>query len=96
MTALVFLLDLLVVAAMLWLATSVLWARQLLKAVVLFFVFSLLVAFTWARLHAPDVALAEAALGAGLTSSLLLATVRRLTRSGPGQDAYPPPEQESR
>jgi energy-converting hydrogenase B subunit D len=40
--------------------------------VVQFIVFGLLMALAWARLQAPDIALAEAAIGAGLTGALLL------------------------
>jgi len=92
MTSLAFLLDVLMVSALLCLAVSALWTPQLFKAVVLFFVFSLVVAVTWARLDAPDVALAEAAIGAGLTSALLLATVRRLGRAGLREGERLPPE----
>jgi len=35
-------------------------------------------ALSWVRLDAPDVALAEAAIGAGLTGALLLAALARL------------------
>lgn len=94
MTWLTGLLDVFLVAAMLYLAVSALWTRGLFKAVVLFFVFSLVVALTWARLDAPDVALAEAAIGAGLTSALLLATVRRLERTDSGE-ASPRPAEET-
>jgi energy-converting hydrogenase B subunit D len=38
----------------------------------MFIVFGLLMALAWARLDAPDIALAEAAIGAGLTGALLL------------------------
>jgi energy-converting hydrogenase B subunit D len=47
-------------------------ARDLYQAVVLFVSFGLLLALAWARLAAPDVAIAEAALGAGVTGALLL------------------------
>jgi uncharacterized MnhB-related membrane protein len=40
--------------------------------------FGLLLALAWMRLDAPDVALAEAAIGAGLTGALLMATIARL------------------
>jgi uncharacterized MnhB-related membrane protein len=36
------------------------------------------VAIAWIRLGAPDVAIAEAAIGAGLTGALLLITIRRM------------------
>lgn len=38
----------------------------------MFIIFGLLMALAWARLAAPDIALAEAAIGAGLTGALLL------------------------
>lgn len=41
-------------------------------AVTLFLVFGVLLAIVWARLAAPDIALAEAALGAGVTGALLV------------------------
>lgn len=46
--------------------------RDLFRAVVLFIVFGLLLSLVWVRLQAPDIALAEAAIGAGLTGVLFL------------------------
>lgn len=68
-------LDLLLVVALLWSAVRTLTSPDLFRAVVLFIVFSLLMALAWARLNAPDIALAEAAIGAGITGALLLDTV---------------------
>lgn len=45
------------------------------KAVVLFMALGLLSAVAWARLGAPDVALVEAAVGAGLTGALLMSAL---------------------
>lgn len=42
------------------------------RAVVLFIAFGLLMTLAWVRLGAPDAALAEAAIGAGLTGAMLL------------------------
>ena len=53
-------------------------------AVVVFMVYGLLLALAWVRLAAPDVALTEAAIGAGLTGVLLLSAVARLR---PGEAA---------
>lgn len=64
--------DLLLIAALLWSAGRALTTPDLFRAVVLFIVFGLLMALAWARLDAPDIALAEAAIGAGLTGALLL------------------------
>jgi len=64
--------------ALLWLAWLVLASPQLFRAIVLFITFGLLMALAWVRLEAPDVALAEAAIGAGLTGALFLATLSKL------------------
>lgn len=59
------------------------------RAVVFFVVYGVLIALAWVRLGAPDVALAEAAIGAGLTGVLLLGAVGRLTRAGAHEPAAP-------
>jgi multisubunit Na+/H+ antiporter MnhB subunit len=70
-------LDLVLAVAVVGLAAAALFARERLVQVVFFLVFGLVLALAWARLGAPDVALAEAAIGAGLTGALLLDAVRR-------------------
>ena len=70
------LLDLLLIAALLALAWGALSGKDLQRAVVHFIGFGLLLALIWVRLRAPDIALAEAAIGAGLTGALLLAALR--------------------
>ena len=45
------------------------------RSVILFMAFGLVLAVAWGRLLAPDVALAEAAIGAGLSGALLLAAL---------------------
>ena len=72
------LLDYLLVAGMLALASLTLMARDFFIAIVLFISNGLLIALAWARLGAPDIAIAEAAIGAGLSGALLLAAWRRL------------------
>lgn len=70
--------DVILAAGLPVLAWYVLHTRDLFKAVVLFIAYGLLIAIIWVRLHAPDVALAEAAIGAGLTGALLLDTLGRI------------------
>ena len=72
--------DILLVATLLWLAWRLLTSENIFTAVVLFISFGLLMALAWVRLRAPDVALAEAAIGAGLTGPLFLAALRRMER----------------
>ena len=71
--------DVILALTLVWLCWRVLSATDLFKAVVLFIVFGLLMALAWVRLQAPDVALAEAAIGSGLTGALLLDAVGQIT-----------------
>ncbi len=74
------LLDLVLALALFWVSWRVLAVPELFGAVVLFIVFGLLMALAFARLAAPDIALAEAAIGAGVTGALLLDAVGHLER----------------
>ena len=78
LTLLPWVFDSLLGLCLFWLAWSTLASPDLFKAIVLFIAFGLLMALAWVRLDAPDVALAEAAIGAGLTGALLLAALVRL------------------
>ncbi|MGD9661993.1 MAG: Na(+)/H(+) antiporter subunit B [Porticoccaceae bacterium] len=64
--------DIVLALALLWSAWQSLITPKLDRAVILFISFGLLLTLAWARLDAPDIALAEAAIGAGLTGVLLL------------------------
>ena len=81
MTLLGWFFDGLLGLGLLGLAWRALACADLFKAIVLFIAFGLLMALAWVRLDAPDVALAEAAIGAGLTGALLLAALARLEKS---------------
>lgn len=80
MTALLTVFDILIVMTLLWLGWKLLTSEDIFKAVVLFISFGLFMALAWVRMRAPDVALAEAALGAGLTGPLFLSALRRIER----------------
>ena len=54
--------------------------RDLFRAVIKFIALGLLMAVAWVRLRAPDVALAEAAVGSGLTGALILSALVRMRR----------------
>ncbi len=74
--------DLLLALALVWSAVRAMTVSDLFRGVVLFITFGLLMALGWARLGAPDIALAEAAIGAGLAGALLLDTVGHLRAIG--------------
>lgn len=66
--------DVLLLVALLTTAGSALASTDLFRAVAFFIAFGLLMALAWVRLQAPDLAMAEAAIGAGLSGVLLLQT----------------------
>lgn len=71
----------LVLILLLW-STAILavTARDLLAAVIIFSVYSLIMALMWQRLQAPDLAITEAALGAGVTTVLFVITIFKTRR----------------
>jgi uncharacterized MnhB-related membrane protein len=77
--------DGLLVFTLIWLAWRALASADPFKAIVLFIGFGLVLALVWLRLRAPDVALAEAAIGAGLTGALLLNAYASLASSSRSQ-----------
>jgi uncharacterized MnhB-related membrane protein len=77
--------DIILAMTLLWLGWRLLNSDDIFKAVILFISFGLLMALAWVRMRAPDVALAEAALGAGLTGPLFLSALRRMNRTQKGE-----------
>ncbi|WP_315772914.1 hydrogen gas-evolving membrane-bound hydrogenase subunit E [Rhodococcoides kroppenstedtii] len=73
-------LDALLVAGVLVTAVVALWHRDRAASVTVFLGFGVLLTALWARLGAPDVALAEAALAAGVTGALMATVVAGRTR----------------
>lgn len=78
-----FWIDTLLALLLVALAVQVVIGRHLFRSIVFFVAFGLVMALIWARLGAPDLALADAAIGAGLTGALLLAAFRRLVQLDP-------------
>ena len=61
-------------------AVAVERTKDLLSAIIIFASYSLVMAILWLILMAPDIALTEAAIGAGVTTILLVATVSLIRR----------------
>jgi multisubunit Na+/H+ antiporter MnhB subunit len=76
-------LDVLVAIGLLVLGVQVVAGRAVFRSIVMFVVFGLLMALAWGRLGSADLALAEAAVGAGLTGAMFLLTYRRLIEIKP-------------
>lgn len=70
--------DILLCVAVLVIASSMFLVKQSFTAIVLFISLGLVITLCWIQLNAIDVAIAEAAIGAGLTGAMLLAAWRKL------------------
>lgn len=81
--------DVLLVGMLIWIAVGSLNENRLFKSVVMFIVFGLFMAIAWVRLGSPDVALAEAAIGAGVTGALMLDAVGHLRKRDTPYPAEP-------
>lgn len=57
-----------------------LWFKDLISSVIAFAVFSLMMALEFYLLQAPDVAMAEAAIGAGLSTTIFVISIRACSR----------------
>lgn len=53
--------------------------KNLLSSFIIFMAYSLIMSVLWAILKAPDLAVTEAAVGAGVSSILLFITLRKLS-----------------
>ena len=54
--------------------------KDLISSVIIFGAYSMGMAIIWQQLHSPDIAITEAAIGAGATSLLFLAAISRTRR----------------
>ena len=61
-------------------AVAVERTKDLLGAVIIFTAYSLVMALLWLLLRAPDVAMTEAAIGAGITTILFVGVISRTRR----------------
>lgn len=63
-------------------AIAVSISKNLLNSVIIFMSYSLVMAVIWVLLRAPDLAITEAAVGAGVTSVLFFLALRRVGQLG--------------
>lgn len=52
--------------------------KNLISSIIVFMVYSLIMAILWQQLNAPDLAITEAAVGAGITTILFIAAIRKI------------------
>lgn len=59
-------------------AISVSFSKNLLNSILIFMSYSLVMSIIWILLESPDLAITEAAVGAGVTSLLFFATLKKI------------------
>lgn len=79
--------DFLLCCCVLVIACSIFLVKQSFTAIVLFISLGLVITLCWIQLNAIDVAIAEAAIGAGLTGAMLLASWRKLSTDKPVENS---------
>lgn len=83
--------DLAIALGLVALAWRAVAGRDVFREIVMYVAFGLLLAITWARLGSADLAMAEAAIGAGVTGALLMVAYWRLRRISPAEPEDPSP-----
>ena len=71
---------LLLLAGLLVCAVATALVKKPLRAVIIYMAYSIIMSVIWILLEAPDLALTEAAVGAGITGILFFLTLRRIDR----------------
>ncbi len=59
-------------------AVAVSFSKNLLNSILIFMSYSLMMAIIWILLESPDLAITEAAVGAGVTSLLFFVTLKKI------------------
>ena len=59
-------------------AISVSFSKYLLNSIIIFMSYSLIMSIIWILLESPDLAITEAAVGAGITSILFFVTLKKI------------------
>ena len=66
-------------------AVSVCFSKNLLVSIVIFMSYSLIMSLIWMLLESPDLAITEAAVGAGGTSIIFFVTLKKIKRIDGGE-----------
>lgn len=70
----------LILALLIISSISVSLVKNLMSAIIIFTMYSLMTAILWEQLNAPDLAITEAAVGAGITTVLFVLTLRKVRK----------------
>ncbi len=76
-------------------AISVSLSKKLLNSILIFMSYSLVMSVIWILLESPDLAITEAAVGAGITSVLFFVTLKKIHAITEGQEGEEQDEQKN-
>ena len=63
-------------------------AKNLLASIIIFMAYSVLMSIVWMLLQSPDLAITEAAVGAGVTSILFFVTLKKIHAIKPEEEDH--------
>ena len=69
-------------------AVAASFTRSLLASIIIFSAYSSIMAVIWAIMESPDLAITEAAVGAGVTGILFFATLKKINRIDTEKNLY--------
>ncbi len=69
-------------------AVAVTLSKKLLNSILIFMSYSLVMSIIWMLLESPDLAITEAAVGAGVTSVLFFVTLKKIHAMGGEDDQH--------
>ena len=72
------LLEVLLLAFLIFCAIAAILCRRLVSSVIIFMAYSAVMSLLWFLLESPDLAITEAAVGAGITSILFFLTLKKI------------------
>lgn len=67
-------------------AIAVSFSKNLLNSIIIFMSYSLIMSMVWILIESPDLAITEAAVGAGITSVLFFVTLKKIHMIREGED----------
>ena len=73
-------LNIILVVFLIFCAVAVSFTKSILSSIVIFSAYSLIMSVMWALMESPDLAITEAAVGAGVTSILFYATLKKINQ----------------
>ena len=66
-------------------AISVSFSKSLLNSIIIYMAFSLIMSIIWIILESPDLAITEAAVGTGISGTLFLMTLKKISAEDAGE-----------